>query len=72
MDQVTPYEPPRVWKDEPDQENQFSKTNRPIAGPTHEHELPVGVASRPVSIRAAPINASFTMPSWLLSRIWPK
>ncbi|WP_416397999.1 glutathione-dependent disulfide-bond oxidoreductase [Allohahella sp. A8] len=36
------YTPPKVW--EWDQENggAFAKINRPVAGPTHEKELPVG------------------------------
>ena len=37
------YTPPKVWTWEKDKsENRFSNINRPIAGPTHEKELPVG------------------------------
>jgi len=37
------YEPPRVWKWEPDDNGgKFSKINRPEAGPTHDEALPVG------------------------------
>ena len=36
------YTPPRVWKWDSESGGQFSKINRPIAGPTHEKELPVG------------------------------
>lgn len=36
------YEPPRVWTWDQDNGGKFSKTNRPVAGPTHEKELPVG------------------------------
>ncbi|TDV72232.1 glutathione-dependent disulfide-bond oxidoreductase [Pseudomonas sp. LP_7_YM] len=36
------YVPPKVWKDQAGSGGQFSKTNRPIAGPTHEKTLPVG------------------------------
>ncbi|SER98394.1 GST-like protein [Tranquillimonas rosea] len=36
------YTPPRVWTWEADSGGRFSKTNRPIAGPTHDAELPVG------------------------------
>jgi len=36
------YTPPRVWTWESENGGQFSKTNRPIAGPTHDKELPVG------------------------------
>ncbi|MCK9564045.1 MAG: glutathione-dependent disulfide-bond oxidoreductase [Bacteroidales bacterium] len=36
------YTPPRVWSWETENGGEWSKTNRPIAGPTHEKELPVG------------------------------
>ena len=36
------YEPPKVWEWNEDSGGQWSKTNRPIAGATHEAELPVG------------------------------
>ncbi|TRL35102.1 glutathione-dependent disulfide-bond oxidoreductase [Rhizobium straminoryzae] len=36
------YEPPKVWTWEPGNGGQFASINRPIAGPTHEKELPVG------------------------------
>src|SRR5690606_11654725 len=36
------YTPPRVWKWEKESGGQFGKINRPVAGPTHERELPVG------------------------------
>ncbi len=36
------YTPPKVWKWEPDKPTAWSKTNRPIAGPTHDQPLPVG------------------------------
>ncbi|WP_110949106.1 glutathione-dependent disulfide-bond oxidoreductase [Pseudomonas bohemica] len=36
------YVPPKVWKNEADSGGQFSKINRPVAGPTHEKTLPVG------------------------------
>ena len=39
----TEYTPPKVWTWNKDKnENRFSNINRPIAGPTHEKELPVG------------------------------
>ena len=42
MEEQPPYEPPEVWV--PDEENggKFAKTNRPVAGPTHEEDLPTG------------------------------
>ncbi|MBY5935721.1 glutathione-dependent disulfide-bond oxidoreductase [Marinobacter nauticus] len=36
------YTPPKVWKWDPNNGGRFSNINRPIAGPTHEKELPVG------------------------------
>lgn len=36
------YTPPRVWKWNADTGGRFANINRPIAGPTHEKELPVG------------------------------
>ena len=38
----SPYVPPKVWKNDAASGGQFASTNRPIAGPTHERELPVG------------------------------
>jgi len=37
-----PYTPPKVWKWEGQKQGRFTSTNRPIAGATHEQELPVG------------------------------
>ena len=36
------YTPPEVWTWETESGGQFAKINRPIAGPTHEKNLPVG------------------------------
>lgn len=36
------YTPPKVWKWEPNNGGEFASINRPIAGPTHDKELPVG------------------------------
>ncbi|MCG7199923.1 glutathione-dependent disulfide-bond oxidoreductase [Marinobacter pelagius] len=36
------YTPPRVWKWDPGNGGRFANINRPVAGPTHEQELPVG------------------------------
>ncbi|MDJ0786835.1 MAG: glutathione-dependent disulfide-bond oxidoreductase [Myxococcota bacterium] len=37
-----PYVPPKVWKWEAESGGRFANINRPIAGPTHDKELPVG------------------------------
>jgi len=36
------YEPPKVWTWNKESGGKFAGINRPIAGPTHEKELPVG------------------------------
>jgi GST-like protein len=36
------YLPPKVWTWDKENGGKFASTNRPIAGPTHEDELPVG------------------------------
>ncbi|GED41962.1 glutathione-dependent disulfide-bond oxidoreductase [Cobetia marina] len=36
------YQPPKVWTWESESGGKFASTNRPIAGPTHDQELPVG------------------------------
>jgi len=42
MNDATPYMPPKVWKWEQENGGAFANINRPIAGPTHDKELPVG------------------------------
>ncbi len=42
MTENASYTPPKVWKWESESGGQFAKINRPIAGATHEQELPVG------------------------------
>ena len=39
---MTEYTPPEVWTWDKENGGRFAKTNRPIAGPTHDKELPVG------------------------------
>ena len=42
MTDETAYTPPKVWKWIKENGGKFASTNRPIAGPTHDKELPVG------------------------------
>jgi GST-like protein len=42
MNESTPYVPPGVWQWEQETESRFASINRPVAGPTHDKELPVG------------------------------
>jgi GSH-dependent disulfide-bond oxidoreductase len=39
---MSDYVPPKVWTWEQPSGGQFANINRPIAGPTHDRELPVG------------------------------
>ena len=36
------YTPPKVWTWDKENGGEFASTNRPIAGPTHDKELPIG------------------------------
>jgi len=44
MKESSSYSPPAIWTWNKDKENggRFADINRPIAGPTHDHDLPVG------------------------------
>ena len=42
MSEAKEYEPPKVWKWETESGGTFASINRPVAGPTHEKDLPVG------------------------------
>ena len=42
MTSPPPYTPPKIWRWDSESGGRFAKINRPIAGSTHEKELPVG------------------------------
>ena len=42
MNDTTAYIPPKIWTWDKESGGRFAKTNRPIAGPTHDKELPTG------------------------------
>jgi GSH-dependent disulfide-bond oxidoreductase len=42
MNDSTTYTPPKVWTWNKENGGRFASINRPIAGPTHDKELPVG------------------------------
>ena len=42
MAESPPYTPPKIWTWNKESGGRFAKINRPIAGPTHDKELPVG------------------------------
>ena len=42
MTQQNDYKPPKIWTWDNQDGGKWTSTNRPIAGPTHDKELPVG------------------------------
>ncbi|OSP53566.1 glutathione-dependent disulfide-bond oxidoreductase [Pseudoruegeria sp. SK021] len=42
MSDLSAYTPPKIWTWDSENGGNWSKTNRPIAGPTHDATLPVG------------------------------
>jgi GST-like protein len=42
MNDSSPYTPPKIWQWNKENGGRFAHINRPIAGPTHEKDLPVG------------------------------
>lgn len=42
MSAKSDYTPPKVWKWEAEDGSRWASTNRPVSGPTHEQQLPVG------------------------------
>jgi GST-like protein len=42
MSDKTAYTPPKIWTWTKENGGQFANINRPVAGPTHEKDLPVG------------------------------
>ncbi len=42
MTDTPAYNPPKVWTWDAENGGKFASINRPIAGPTHDHRLPIG------------------------------
>jgi len=42
VNDASAYTPPKVWNWKKNTTGNFANINRPIAGPTHEKDLPVG------------------------------
>ena len=42
MTETSDYTPPKIWSQPASSEGRFAKINRPVSGPTHDKELPVG------------------------------
>ncbi len=61
MTDSTPYVPPMVWQWEEESEGRFASINRPVAGPTHDQELPVGKHPLQLYSLATPNGVKVTM-----------
>ncbi|MDR9426629.1 MAG: glutathione-dependent disulfide-bond oxidoreductase [Salibaculum sp.] len=55
------YTPPRVWTWDSENGGRFASTNRPIAGPTHDKDLPVGVHPYELYSLATPNGVKVTV-----------
>jgi GSH-dependent disulfide-bond oxidoreductase len=61
MTDAATYEPPKVWTWDKENGGHFANINRPIAGPTHEKELPVGRHPLQLYSRATPNGVKVTV-----------
>ena len=61
MTEESSYSPPKVWKWESESGGRFAKINRPIAGPTHDQELPVGKHPLQLYSLATPYGVKVTV-----------
>jgi GST-like protein len=55
------YIPPRVWKWHAESGGHFARINRPVAGPTHDKELPVGTHPLQLYSLATPNGVKVTI-----------
>ena len=55
------YTPPTVWTWKQDNGGRFASINRPIAGPTHSHDLPVGAHPLQLYSLATPNGVKITI-----------
>lgn len=55
------YEPPKVWTWESKSGGQFANINRPIAGPTHDKDLPIGKHPHQLYSLATPNGVKVTV-----------
>ena len=61
MTETSEYTPPKVWAwDEPNG-GSFASTNRPVAGPTHDKDLPRGEHKLPLYSLATPHGQHVTL-----------
>lgn len=57
----TEYTPPKIWKWENENGGTFASTNRPIAGPTHDKDLPIGTHPLQLYSLATPNGVKVTV-----------
>ena len=61
MTEPSEYTPPKVWTWNTANGGRFAKTNRPVAGPTHEKDLPVGRHPLQLYSRGTPNGVKVTI-----------
>jgi GST-like protein len=61
MTKLVQYVPPQVWQWSKENGGKFAHINRPIAGPTHQSELPVGKHPIQLYSRATPNGVKVTI-----------
>jgi len=61
MNDMPSYTPPAIWVWDKENGGQFANINRPIAGPTHEKELPVGLHPLQLYSLATPNGVKVTV-----------
>ncbi|MHA3902948.1 glutathione-dependent disulfide-bond oxidoreductase [Castellaniella sp. WN] len=61
MSQTPEYQPPRVWTWDQPSGGRFANINRPVSGPTHERELPVGKHPLQLYSQATPNGVKVTI-----------
>ena len=55
------YEPPKVWTWDAESGGKFANINRPIAGPTHDKDLPIGKQPHQLYSLATPNGVKATV-----------
>lgn len=61
MSEQNTYTPPKVWTWDAESGGKFASINRPIAGPTHDRELPVGAHPLQLYSLATPNGVKVTV-----------
>ena len=61
MNDPSSYEPPKVWTWDAASGGKFANINRPVAGATHEKELPVGQHALQLYSLATPNGVKVTI-----------